>query len=307
MMRFTKLLIIFALLFVSVNCRAKEEEKLPYKDFKPFKMVFLPDVYLTLTEEETDSPILHRESLVIFQDVIKNLNNTENLDFVVFGGNLTANEDSELADMPMFLDVISELNTKYYAIPGDREADSKENFIKEFEEFKNQTFWSAEPVEDVLLIGLDTSLNGKDKGYVNIHQIFWLDTILKNNMDKFTIITMHHPPHTSLEKPDLFMEILRLYPQIKLILGGHERKELVIKENEKIFMTCPSIVSYPNKYKILEIYPDRVEVDTEKISFKQIIKKAKKKLGDDYQKPDGFSRKGKYYYGEPKKKFLFFF
>ena len=293
MMRYIKLFLIAAILLISYQSLAKEDVKLPYKDFKPFKMVFLPDIHLSFKDND-DGPILYKESLVIFQDVIRSLNNTENLNFAVFGGNLTNNDDSVLTDMPMFLDTMSDLKAKYYAILGDREASSKEEFIKDFDEFETQTFWTAEPVENVLLVGLDTSMSGEESGYVNIHQLFWLDNVLKNNRDKFTIITMHHSPHLSLEKPDLFLELINLYPQVKVVLSGHNRVNLVKNDNGKLFINCPSIVSYPNEYKILDIYPDRVEVDNKKISFKQIIKKAKKQIGKDYKKPDKFSKKSKY-------------
>ncbi|OGI00614.1 MAG: hypothetical protein A2Y25_04480 [Candidatus Melainabacteria bacterium GWF2_37_15] len=282
-------------LLVSCQSFAKEDVKLPYKDFKPFKMVFLPDTHLSFKDND-DGPILYKESLVILQDVIRSLNQTQNPDFVVFGGNLTNNDDAELADMPMFLDTIADLNAKYYAILGDKEAAVKEEFIKDFDEFGSQTFWTAEPEENVLLVGLDTSIKGEEDGYVNIHQLFWLDNVLKNNRDKFTIITMHHSPHLSLEKSDLFLELINLYPQVKVVLSGHNRINLVKKDNGKLFINCPSIVSYPNEYKILNIYPDRVEVDNKKISFKQIIKKAKKLIGKDYKKPDKFSKKSKYYF-----------
>lgn len=272
MIRWIKLFLLAGILFISLSAVAAE--------FKPFKMVFLPDACLS------------DDNLVILQDVIVNINKKEDIDFVVFGGN-NVNKSS---DMPMFLDTISYLKAQYYAILGDHEAESKEEFIKEFEEFKDQTFWSAEPFDNLLLIGLDTSITGQQEGYLSIQQLFWLDTILKNNPGKFTIITMHHSPYSSLEKPEMFFELIKRYPQVKLVLSGHDLTTNVKKDNGKLFVNCPSIVTYPNEYKILKIYPDRIEIDTKKISFKQIIKQARKSLGKNYKKPDKFSRKNLYYY-----------
>lgn len=293
MIRYFKLILIVGAFFLSCSAMAKEEiKKFPYKEFEPFKMVFLPDIHLSLEEVEKEGSILYKESLVILQDVILNLNKRGEIDFAVFGGNLS----DDIADLPMFLDTVADLNADYYAILGNLEAMAKGEFIKEFDEFGTQTFWTAEPVENILVIGMDSSICGQEKGYINIHQLFWLDTILKNNREKFTIIAMHHSPYLSLEKPELFLELLNFYPQVKLVLSGHDLRSFAKQENGKLFMSFPSIVSYPNKYRILEIYPDMVRVDTEKISFKQIIKKAKKKLGKKYRKPDKFSRKSKYYY-----------
>ena len=365
MMKNLKIFMLAVILFIGLSCLAEaeasrgckggfadlechlsrafktEEIKYPYKDFTPFKMVFLPDINLSFKDK--DGEILYKESLVILQDVLKTLNQEENLDFVVFGGDLTDNADGKFSDIPMFLDTVSELKAKYYAIIGDREAHladgfSKENFTKEFDEFDNktldQTFWEVEPVKNVLLIGLDTSIKNEENGYLNLHQLFWLDNILKNNRDKFTIIVMHHPPlitteidknkwqKYTLQKPDLFRQLINLYPQVKIVLSGHHHCNYVKKINEKLFMTQPSIVEYPNSFNILKIYPDRVEVKNKKISFKQIIKEARKKLiNSDYAKEfnsknpksvlkynrgDKFSRQKEYYFGEQKHHFLWF-
>ncbi len=320
---------------------AQEKESYPYNEFKPFKMVFLPDIHLSF--EEKQDKILFLESMVIFQDVVKNLNKTTSPDFVVFGGNLTHNSDGQLTDMPMFLDIASGLKAEYYAIFGDREADldkdmTKEIFAGEFDGFdyenQKQTFWSAEPVNGVLLIGMDSTVMNKKSGYVNIHQLFWLDNVLKNNRDKFTIIAIHHPPVSTtdidktkwkdytLEKPDLFLELINLYPQVKIVLSGHHFNNSIKNINEKLFINCPSIVVYPNIYKVLEIYPDRVEIKNKKISFKQIIDKAKKNMLNStyakefcpkkpekvlkFQAGDKFSRKKEYYFREKKSRFLWF-
>ncbi len=334
---------VFFLTLVFLACNntsfAGETPQYSYKEFKPFKMVFLPDIHLSFADKP--DKILFRESMVIFQDVIKRLNQEKHPDFVVFGGDLTHNEDGMFSDMPMFLDIAADLNARYYAVFGDRDADvaenvSKEVFVKEFDEFdyetSQQTFWSAEPVEGVLLVGLDTSVQGKKYGYLNIHQLFWLDGVLKANRDKFTVIVMHHPPISAtdadkdiwkdytLEKPGLFLELIALYPQVKIILSGHHLNNYVQKINEKLFITCPSIAAYPNMYKILKVYPDRVEVENEKISFKQIIKKAGKNMIKStyakefnpkkpkdvikFQKGNRFSRKDKYYFGEDKSGFF---
>lgn len=337
--------IFLIIIFLSANFSSQAEEKTiyPYKKFEPFKMVFLPDINLSFNE--SGEKILLKESMVIFQDVIKNLNTEEfSPDFVVFGGDLTHNSDGKYKDMQIFLDIASELNSKYYAVLGDREANieekiTKAEFAKEFDEFNyettQQTYWAAEPVEDVLLVGLDSSVRNKKSGYINLHQLFWLDEVLKNNRDKFTIIVMHHPPVIStpidrtvwkkytLEKPELFIELINLYPQVKLILSGHHFNNYVFKENEKLFLSIPSIVVYPNIYKNLTVYPDRIEIDKEKISFKQIIDKAKEKIVKSYfakeysmEKPkealdflkgNRQSRKKEYYFGEKKSNFFFWF
>ncbi|NLF82980.1 MAG: hypothetical protein GX568_03215 [Candidatus Gastranaerophilales bacterium] len=331
-----KLIVFLCMVIIAIRpaVYAQEEAPPPLKAFEPFKMVFLPDINLSFSEKS--DKILFNESLVIFQDVIKTLNNAVKPNFVVFGGDLTYNEDGKFTDLPMFLDTASDLDSVFYAIMGDREANldetsSKEVFMKEFGEFDletaEQTFWVIEPVTNVLLIGLDTSMkndlsNDEKPGYLNLQQLFWLDTVLDNNRDKFTIITMHHSAiktcdfdnnkweRFTLSRPSLFLELLSRYPQVKLVLSGHHYNNYAKMHNGTLFMSFSSITVYPNTYKALTIHPDRVEVDNRKISFKQIIKKAEKLLAEseyakEYsaQKPrsvlkfhegEGFSRKKVY-------------
>jgi len=275
-----------------------------YQSFKPFKMVFMPDTHVSF--KETDDWILYKESFVIFQDVIKSIKTIPELDFVVFGGDLTENDDKTLSDLPLFLDSIEDIGVKYFAILGDRDADlndsyTKQDFCAEFRRhgFENPelTYWSEQISEKALLIGLDTSINNEFEGKLPPEELLWLENTLKANHDKFTVIVMHHPAlqitdsdktvwkKFVLQNSDEFLNIINKYPQVKLILSGHHHNYAVKNLNDKLFISLSSVVTYPNSYKILKIYPDRVEVENENISYKQIIKKAKNILvKTDYAK-----------------------
>ncbi len=300
-------------------------------NFKPFKMVFLPDAHISFKEE--DGWILYKESFVIFQDVIKNLKTVPELDYVVFGGDLTDNDDNKLGDLPMFLDTLEDVNFQYFAILGDRDADLKEGYTKQdfCSEFRsngfenpNITYWMQQPADNLLFIGLDTSINNELKGKISSDELLWLDDILKANPDKFTVIFMHHPaiPTTQvdktawksflLENSEEFLKVINKYPQVKLIFSGHHHNFAVQNINNKLFVSTPSIVTYPNSYKIIKVYPDRLEIENKDISFKQIIKKSKNILVKTeyakqfdsknpnkvlkFQRGAGFGRNKIYYY-----------
>lgn len=299
------IIIIISALFLFNNNVFAQNIKTEYLDFKPFKMAFIPD--MTISGEQKDDWILHNESLVIAQDVVKSLNKTENLDFVVFGGDLIDNKDMELADLPMALDVLSNLQVSYYAIPGDRDVNLAKDFIKrdftdEFNENipdkKDKTYWAFEPVKNILLIGLDTSIINSSSGKISEEELIWLDNILKANKDKFTIITMHHPafPLSSTWENFLwkdyliynqadFQQVIQKYPQVKLVLSGHHHLGLIKNINKMLFISSPSVVTYPNQYEILTVYPNKIIIENKAISYKQIIKMAKKSIvKTDYAK-----------------------
>lgn len=319
---------VFVLLLMLIGSPLKAQDLLKkqnYNKFQPFKMIFLPDTHISFKYEtempqssiynnnlkkaaaescsapmgQKDEKIIYNESFVIFQDAIKNIKTAPDLKFVVFGGDLIDNADKELGDLPLFIDSIEDTRLKYYTILGDREADLKEEYTKQdfCAEFRsngfenpNLTYWVQEPVSNILLIGLDTSVVNTDEGELPPEELLWLDNILKSNPDKFIIISMHHPAFIStdldnnvwkkyiLKNNSEFLNVINKYPQVKLVLSGHHHNYAVKNSNGKLFMALPSLVTYPDNYKILTVYPDRVEVENKDISFKQITKKAKTTL-----------------------------
>lgn len=143
----------------------------------------------------------------------------------------------------------------------------------------------------MLLIGLDTTILNKFSGEISNDQLVWLDNILNNNKDKFTVIVMHHPAITAtnadknnfeknfvISNAEEFISLIKKYPQVKLVLSGHHHINLTRKINNIIFIESPSIVTYPNCFKLLTVYPDKIQVENKYITYKQIIKKAKKSI-----------------------------
>jgi len=292
-----KIFILISVFFLFNQLAFAADQINQYKSFKPFKIAFIPDTHLSF--QKKDNWILHKESLVIFQDVIKTLNKMKALDFIVFGGDLIDNSDKEFSDLPMLLDIFSEIKSPYYVVPGDRDADltaeyTKRDFLDEFYlnfEDKEKTYWAAEPVSNVLLIGLDTTIINGFSGLIPGEQLQWLDNTLTNNKSKFTIIAMHHPafptinPEEKLVWKDFlllnsadFLNIIQKHPQVKLVLSGHHHLGYSKKVNDTVFVSAPSIITYPNKYALLTVYPDKVEIENKSINYKQIIKKSKKTI-----------------------------
>lgn len=303
---------------------------------KLMKLAFVPDVNLSF--EQHDGLIMYNESLVILQDVVKSLNKTTDLDLVLFGGDMTDNRDKETTDLPMFLDSVLGLKVPYYVILGDRDVDLSENYSKEdvCSEFKyngfsdkSKTYWAVEPLSNVLLVGLDTTIKNASSGSLSPEQLIWLNETLKKSPDKVTIISMHHPaiPSCSQDKvlpwknfvlsnSNEFLNIIRNYPQVKVVLSGHHYINQIQKVDNVLFISTPSVSVYPNEFKILTIYSDKVEVENKKISFNQIVKKAKKSIVESdyasqydsqkpqnvlkYQEGDKYSRGKKFYYQDKK-------
>jgi len=263
------------------------------KSFSPYKTAFVSDIHLSFNQR--DSWILYKESLVILQDVIKLLNKDKTIDYVVFNGDITENKDGQLSDLPMFLDVVSDLNRPYSVITGDRDVDlaeyiDKKDFMLEFTG-NSSSFWSKELNEDILLIALDTAIKNNFEGTLSDEQLSWLDNELRNNKNKFIIIAMHHNafPVSGIVEESLwkdysinnwqkFNDILNKYQQNKLVISSHRHTPFYKVINKTIYLSLPSITSYPCKYTEISILPDKITIENKQISYKQIVKLAKRQF-----------------------------
>lgn len=286
--------ITFCLLSILTFCTLKSYST---EDFKSVSFAFIPDLHISFNDNH--SQILHSESLVIFQDVLNGLKTRTDIDFVIFGGDLTENNDKKLTDLAIFIDTMVNFDKDYYVIPGNNDVDlesnlSKKDFMHWFlKKESSPTFWTKNINEKIVLIGLDTSIKGKKYGKLGEDQLYWLKNVLVRNQNKFVIIAMHHPAIIQNEfKNDLFikdkkefLDIIKQNPQVKLVLSGHNFINSTTKIGSTLFMSVPSVVVYPNYYKIFKIENDCIKVESKKISYKQLIKKAKKQLlKSDYAK-----------------------
>ncbi len=299
------ILIIFLQAFTV--CFAQEPQQ-NIIDFKPFKFSFIPDIHLSF--DKKDDWILTNESLVILQDTIEQLDKFSDLKFTVFGGDLVDKKENRLSDTELLVDLLSELKHPYYVIFGDRDADTDENYTKtdftaefKFNGFRNiyQTYWKEQLEDNILLIGLDSSISGSFQGYLPEEQLEWLRNVLEENKNRFTVVFIHHPPIAEfdekyrLKNASEFQELIKKYPQVKIVLSGHAHRNFTENINGTLYIVSPSIVTYPNKYKMLTVYPDKVTVENKAVSFKQIIKKGKKLLpATDFARETNLSKKELY-------------
>ncbi|MFA6989491.1 MAG: metallophosphoesterase [Candidatus Gastranaerophilaceae bacterium] len=261
------------------------------------KIALIPDLHLSFNQE--DNWVIFKETPVIFQNVINELNARSDIDYVFFGGDLINNDDKKLTDTSYIEDVLTDFKHCFYTILGDREADlnegyEKTDFTSEFKKngfsFSKQTYYIQDLKDGYVLIGLDTTIKNKFEGELDKDQLDWLKKNLELAKDKKVIILMHHPALITSEIPfnrdfllknsSEFLELAAKYPNIKLVLSGHLHMNSIVKQNKTYFITSSSVSTYPNSFKILTIYNDRFEVENQKIKLPSFIKKSKKLLPD---------------------------
>jgi 3',5'-cyclic AMP phosphodiesterase CpdA len=138
-----------------------------------------------------------------------------------------------------------------FVIPGNH--DAREPLR---EAFRDARYLPAEgylqfTIEDypVRLVALDTLVSGKHSGMLCDERLGWLDTALAVQLDRATVILMHHPPFaTGITYMDNFgldnaaglAEIVARHPQVERILCGHLHRAIDRRFAGTVAGTAPS-------------------------------------------------------------------
>lgn len=274
-------------------------QALAYEPFAPFRFAYITDVHLT--NLEPDSYELMHESQLFLQQLVKELNQ-EKVDFVMFGGDQVQSIGKDETNWQLFLDIVQGLTMPWAFVLGEADISGTASVdkIKTFgpdwksEGIQTETpYWSHKLAQtpNVHLIGLDTSLPNTSVGGMSRRQLDWLKSDLADNKRFFTIIFCHHPllppppydggpPWDDYVIPDggAVREIIGGFPNVKLVISGHLHICKVQQENSVWHISSPSLVVYPCAYRIFNVEPDAVTMETRVIQFPALVKKAKKEL-----------------------------
>lgn len=96
----------------------------------------------------------------------------------------------------------------------------------------------------------------------------FLDNEISANQDKIIIIFQHHPviepiksEHHRMINPESYLEVLQKYEKVPIaIFAGHYHAARIIRKGNVIHVASPSLVTYPNAFRVVNItnYNDRV-------------------------------------------------
>ena len=172
------------------------------------------------------------DSSSCLKNVVKHCNEfNPTIDLVFVTGDLT--DSGQLEEYEEFNKILGDLKIPWFVIPGNH--DNKQilmNFFDEHEYLPRNEKFCNYVIEKYpfVLIGLDTTVLGKNYGEFCNERLQWLDINLKRYLSKPTLLFMHHPPfvtgidgmdNQNLKNSSRLFEILRSYPQVKHIACGH--------------------------------------------------------------------------------------
>ncbi|EET47666.1 phosphodiesterase [Thalassobium sp. R2A62] len=143
------------------------------------------------------------------------------IDMVIVAGDLTDFGTEE--EYQRFRKLMEPLNLPYRAVPGNHDdvAVMRTSFSDQpWMPVEGPINW-IEDFDDLVVIGLDSSVEGKAHGHLSDATLSFLSTSLDVQDGKPTIVTIHHPPVlTGIEKMDI--QNLRESTQLQAILSGYK-------------------------------------------------------------------------------------
>ncbi len=252
------------------------------------KFVQISDTHIS-DRADTSYKLLSR-SKEFLKDAVKQINKIEDVDFVMFTGDMV--DQPYLESYKDFFSIVSELKYPSLVALGNHDSGTissetgelippkalnKSEVLKIFQDcipnYKfDKTYYALSPKKDYRIIVLDATMD-KDKssnGYMGDEQLEFLDDELDKNQDKVILIFQHHPvvepfesSHHKILNSDKYMAIIQKYKNPIAIFSGHYHATKITRQDNIIHVSTPSLVTYPDAFRVVSItnYKDRTIFD----------------------------------------------
>ena len=220
---------------------------------------------------------LTAESPRILDDVVEQINETPNLNFVMFTGDLIDRPFEK--ELNAALPHVEKIKYPWYFVFGNHDPCvggflTKEvymDILKAHNENFNfeKPYYSFVPRKGYKVIGLDTIITSRltSNGEITKEQLTWLDGELKNSKNDVVLIFMHVPiiePFPSaghrLLNADAVQAVIEKYKNPIAVFQGHYHANKITQHDNVLYVNSPSLVSYPNAFRIINIKNERKKV-----------------------------------------------
>ena len=256
------------------------------------------DAHFSTFEENTSYKFL-KKSPDLLQDVIFQLNTSGPYDFVMFTGDMVNKPKKN--ELVKFLGIASHLNYKWYAINGNHDISmdgplTKDEFVKLLNSHNihmniDKSYYAFTPKKGYRVICLDSIIDYKmsSNGEISQEQLKWLKKELDDNKKDVIVLCTHVPieepysssDHRMLNEQEL-KNLLFSYENPIIVLQGHYHCVRAKQKDNVVFITCPSLVTYPNAFRVININSDKkrtlVDVFLKETNLKDIQTRSKLRL-----------------------------
>lgn len=250
-----------------------------YSSASSLKFAQVSDAHFYTGDNNTTYKMI-AESPKLLDDAIEQINETPNVSFVMFTGDLIDKPFEK--ELSAFLPHLDKLNAPWYFAFGNHDTMfggylTPSVYMQLVNEYnKNykfeKTYYSFTPQKGYKAVVLDSIIRDRltSNGRIGDEQLNWLDNELKNSQKDTVLIFMHIPvlePYTSpnhrLLDADKMENILNKYNNPIVVLQGHYHGAKITQKENILYVSCPSMVTYPNAFRMITVtnYKSKVVVD----------------------------------------------
>lgn len=261
------------------------------------KFAQISDAHFSTFEADTSFKLL-KSSADLLDDAIMQVNNTTNLDFVMFTGDMINQPQQD--QLLSFIKHANLICYPWYVVFGNHDIShggrlSKKMYCDILNGHSTNycytcPYYSFTPKKGYKVIGLDTIIDYKmtSQGEISEDQLKWLKNELDHSKHNTIIIFTHVPliepfpseNHKLKNSYDVKL-LLKKYDNPIIVCSGHYHATKIFQEDNILYINTPSLVSYPNAFRIINLSPKRkhilVDVYLKETRLKALQSKAKLK------------------------------
>lgn len=234
--------------------------------------------------------VMPEEAGGLLDRAVAALNSGPDLDFALLNGDLI--NDGTPAELDDVIARMNRLRAPWYATPGNHDIAlppdpsllNRRRFYERLAEkvprasgayagAAERGSWTCLVRPGVMLIGLDSNIEGDWGGRLDDEQFAWLDGTLAAAVEPLIILAIHHPLHAVFggwtepvpvgqDWSKFFCSngaeveaLLDHYPNVELVLTAHDHMSRVDQRAGRLHIASPALGSYPLAYLIVEIEP----------------------------------------------------
>ncbi|MBQ7764035.1 metallophosphoesterase [bacterium] len=262
------------------------------------RFVQVSDSHFSTFEENTSYKFL-KKSQELLDDVIFQINTSGPYDFVMFTGDLVNKPKTN--ELVKFLSHASKINCPWYAINGNHDIAIDGPLTKqEFRKILNchnkymsyqENYYAFTPKKGFRVICLDSIIDYKltSNGEIASEQMKWLKKELDEHKKNTIILCTHVPieePYSSsnhkMNNEDEVKALLESYSNPIIVLQGHYHCVRAKQKDNIVYITSPSLVTFPNAFRVININSDKkrtlVDVFLKETNLKDIQNRSKLRL-----------------------------